>query len=100
MFFTAWTHQTYADYSVDLSNLPFYSTDTLNLGCLRYGFYAVYGMDPSNINCLQNEHTKLKLFTLRTHQTYIVYGIDPSNLNCLRMETSNSCCLQYEHMLI
>jgi len=37
MFFTVPNHQAYADYSIDLSKLPFYSTDTLNLRFLRYG---------------------------------------------------------------
>ena len=60
MLFTEWTHQT----------------------------YVVYGMDPSNLCCLQYGPIKLMLLTVWTRQTYVVYGMDPSNL----------CCLQYGHI--
>ena len=79
------SNKTYADYSIDLSNLPFYDTDILNLRCLQYlaidlmlfternhQDYIAYSMDPSNLCCLQNGHIKLKLLTEWTHQTYVV----------------------------
>ena len=56
MVFTEWTHQA----------------------------YVVYGIDPSNLNCLQYGPIKLMLFTEWTHQTYVVNGMDPSNLNYLQ----------------
>jgi hypothetical protein len=44
--------------------------------------YAVYGRDSSNLYCLWKGLIKLILFMEGTHKTYIVYGRDSSNLYC------------------
>jgi hypothetical protein len=42
--------------------------------------YIIYGIDPSNLNCLEYGHMKCTLLTILTNHIYVAYNMDPSTL--------------------